>query len=111
MHLNKEHGIYLIDNNNDISIFMYKKLKNDELERALPLSYDSKKGNYFMCIYSNGDYIGQTCWDGIFSFITVMNDNVISVLQKKEHIFEWIKRHDKKPLSSTDINNIIDTFS
>ena len=52
---------------NDICLFMFKKLTNEQMNIALPVNKsDTNEGNYFIAILKQGkDYLGKSLWCGI----------------------------------------------
>ena len=58
----KEKDAFIIQEINDIYLYTYMKLNHDELQHALPNSYENKKENeYLICIIDEDgrDYLGQ----------------------------------------------------
>ena len=75
--IDKNKGAYIYYDNTDKTniLFLYMKLSQDELERALPLSYVESDDNTYLCVsFVNGkDYLGQSNYKDISQNIATLN--------------------------------------
>ena len=76
----KERDGFIIQEDNEIYLFIYMKLEDKELQNALPISYKSdgycgNKKKYLICIIDTDgrDYVGQASIDDISDAIEKEN--------------------------------------
>ena len=90
--LNNYDGGYAIDDTKATVIFMYIKMTDKELEKALPLSYvknNDCENQYFIVIFKDGlDYLGQLTHDNLQS--TIKELQFKSIL---DNDYEFIKTY------------------
>tara|TARA_B100000073_G_C23317706_1_gene405424 strand:+ start:157 stop:498 length:342 start_codon:yes stop_codon:yes gene_type:complete len=90
--LNNYDGGYAKDDTDATVIFMYIKMTDTELEKALPLSYVKNsdcKNQYLIVIFKDGfDYLGQSTLDKLQT--TIEKIQFKSILNND---YEFIKSH------------------
>ena len=79
------------DRCDEIGLFMYFKMTDAELKKALPISYNKNEGNYMVAYFVNRrDFIGQGFNHAIAQ--EIVKNNMINLL---ENDYEFI--HEKLP--------------
>ena len=117
--LQEKRGAFIFYNNSNILTFLYKKMSEEELKRALPISYNSSKSQFDSCkdklecyitvfFDENGrDYIGKSSKETIDN--TIIRLEIYQLSNLLDETYEEIKI--KIPNLDSDFYNNQKTFA